>query len=172
MTSKDVLATEFQEYYQRYIDLVPNSLDLEMALSVGAEEILAFFKAIPMDTWDYAYAEGKWTVKEVLQHIVDTERVFAYRMFRIGRHDHTPLPGFDQDVFVKPSRANDKSPEDLLKAYLVTRGYTQSILDEFSETDLTFIGTASDGHLSARAAAFIILGHERWHLKILRERYF
>jgi hypothetical protein len=171
MTSKDLLVTEYQAYYQRYIDLLPNTLELDVALSVGAEEILAFFKAIPIDKWDHAYAEGKWTMKEVLQHIVDTERVFAYRILRIGRHDSTPLAGFDQNIFVKPSRANDKSPEDLLRAYLVTRGYTQAILDEFSGADLSYIGVASGGPLSARAAAFIVLGHERWHLKVLRERY-
>ena len=120
---------------------------------------------------EYKYAAGKWSIKEVFQHIIDTERVFLYRCFRIARHDKTPLTGFEQDDYIVPSKANSKSIESLLEEYQTVRQNSIVLLKSLSETDLKHLGNASDHMLSARAAAFMTLGHEIHHIEVIKERY-
>ena len=170
MTTVDLINREYGEYYKRYIDKVDPALDLRNGFQ--AEGVLTqFFNSIPDSKLDFRYADGKWSIKEVFQHIIDTERVFAHRMFRIGRMDNTPLPGFDQDIYINPSGADQKTLEKLQGEYASTRANTRSILNSFSEDHLINVGEASGFPLSPRAAAFIILGHEIWHKDILAERY-
>ena len=170
MTKYDLTTSEYGEYYQRYIDKVADKTILNEGYS-GEGILKNYFSNIPESKLSYAYAEGKWTVKEVYQHMIDTERVFAHRMFRIGRMDSTPLPGFDQDVYISPSGANDKSLEQLNEEYISTRANTNSIINSLGSDQLSNIGTASGYPLSPRAAAFIILGHEIWHKEIIDDRY-
>lgn len=159
------------EYYDRYIHRVPTNLDLKAGFEPAKRQVLEFFSSIPESKHEYRYEEGKWTLKEVFQHLIDTERIFAHRMFRIGRGDKTPLPSYDQDIYNTPSRANEKSMESLLGEFKNLRNSTIDLVNSFSEGDLMQIGVASNVPLSARAAAFVILGHELWHMDLIREMY-
>lgn len=171
MTTKDLNASEYNLFYSTYIDLIPKELELIKGFNLGLQHVTDFFKSISNDKLTFKYAEDKWTVKEVFQHIIDTERIFMYRCLRIARHDQTPLAGFDQNDYILPSLANNKSIELLLVEYQASRQNFIVLLKSLSETDLKFVGNANGSSLSARAAAFIILGHELWHIKIIKERY-
>ena len=171
MTTKDLNTLEYNPFYSTYIDLIPKELELVDGFYLGLKHVTDFFKSISNDKLTFKYAEDKWTVKEVFQHIIDTERIFMYRCLRIARHDQTPLAGFDQNDYILPSLANNKSIELLLEEYQAVRQNFIVLIKSLSETDLKFIGNASGNDLSARAAAFIILGHELWHIQIIKERY-
>ena len=118
-----------------------------------------------------AYGAGKWTLKEALLHMTDTERVFSYRLLRIARGDTTPLPGFEQDEWVPNSGANIRSVASLLLEYASVRAGTLQLMDSLEPSAWARRGTASDKPVSARALAYICAGHERHHQRILRERY-
>lgn len=171
MTTQDLKPSEYNEYYKRYIDKLSEQTSLRKGYITGKNDVLQFFKSIPEDKLEYRYAPEKWTVKEVFQHLIDTERIFMYRCFRVARRDTTPLMGFDQDIYVKPSMANAKSIENLLNEYEINRNNSIVMIDSLSDEDLSFVGTASDSPMSARAAAFTILGHDIWHMDVIKERY-
>ncbi|MGI9552900.1 MAG: DinB family protein [Aurantibacter sp.] len=171
MTTKDLNSEEYNVYYQRYIDKVSDAVDLSEGFSIGKNKVLEFFNAIPEENWKSKYKSDKWTIKEVLQHLTDTERIFAYRVFRIARDDKTPLSSFDQNTYVRPSKANQKSKAILIKEYEAVRESTIALINSLSHDDLCTIGVSSDVPMSARAAAFIIIGHEIWHMDIVKERY-
>lgn len=170
MTAKDLRPNEYNPYYQTYI-IKTKDFNLKEGLQSNFETVQLFLKSIPKDKLEYRYADGKWSIKEVIQHIIDTERIFAYRALRIARQDQTPLPGFDQDDYVAPSKANKRSIESLLQEYASVRIATKSLFDSFDNEMLISIGTASNSNLSARAAGFIIIGHENHHCEVIRERY-
>ncbi len=171
MTINEVKPTENVPYYNVYLDQVENDLSLIDHFEKGRDEVLAFFKAIPVEKQEYRYADGKWTVKEILQHLIDAERVFEYRCFRIARHDGTALAGFDQDDYIEPSMANTKSLSDLLEEFSAIRHSFLTLLKSLNSADFQYIGDANGGPLSARAVAFINIGHYKWHMKVIRERY-
>jgi uncharacterized protein len=160
---------EYAPYYGTYIGKVPG--DAAEALAAAFATTPALLAAIPAVRWDYAYAPGKWTIKELLLHVLDTERIMAYRALRISRGDQTPLPGFDQDPYVPNSGAADRSPESLIAEYCAVRQATLHLLAGLPPATLTNRGTASTFEVSVRALVYIIAGHERHHLAILRERY-
>lgn len=162
--------SEYGLYYQAYINKVETD-NLNEALRRGKTTTLDFFTNLPEDKWDYRYAPEKWTVKEMLLHIIDAERVFAYRALRIGRSDETPLPGFDENTYAANSRANSRSPKSLLAEYETVREATLSLYQSFDETALKRIGTASNNPASPRAIGFIIAGHEIHHMGVIKERY-
>jgi len=120
---------------------------------------------------EYRYADGKWTIKEIIQHLMDAERIFTYRALRIARKDQTPLPGFEQDDYVLPSQANKRSMEDLLNEFKAIKMATVSLYDSFSEEMLMELGTASNNPISVRAIGFIIMGHEIHHCDVIKDRY-
>lgn len=171
MTTKDLNPSEYNQFYSTYIDMIPKELELVDGFYLGLKQVTDFFKSISNDKLTYKYAEDKWTIKEIFQHIIDTENIFMYRCLRIARHDQTPLAGFDQNDYILPSLANKKSIELLLEEYQAVRQNFIVLLKSLSETDLNFVGNANGSNLSARSAAFIILGHELWHIKIIKERY-
>ena len=171
MTTQDLNSLEFNEFYKRYIDKLSTFMSLEEGYKVGKSNVLDFFKSIPQSKLEYRYAPEKWTVKEVLQHLIDTERIFIYRCFRIARRDITPLMGFDQDIYVAPSKANTKSIEGLMNEFEMNRNNSIAMIDSLSDDDLKFVGVSSDSPMSARAAAFTILGHDIWHIDVIKERY-
>ena len=171
MTTKDLREDEFHPYYGLYIEQVDSTKSLLQALEEGLHQTLNFFNALPEEKHDYRYEKGKWNCKEVLQHIIDTERIFIYRAFRISRGDRTPLAGFDQNDYVDPSGATQKSMTTLLAEYAIGRNYAISILQGLSDSDLAQMGEVDGKPISARAAAFIIAGHELWHRRIIPERY-
>ena len=170
MTIGKLSPDEYNLYYQPYIDKVGDG-NIFNALRHNHELLISFIKNIDLDKLNYRYAEGKWTIKEIVQHLIDTERVFAYRALRIARCDKTDLPGFDQDAFVVHSHADDRNIESLMSEYESVRIATVSLFENFDQKTLAEIGIASNSGLSVRAVAFIIVGHENHHLQIIKERY-
>ncbi|MDT0553592.1 DinB family protein [Urechidicola vernalis] len=170
MTIKDLTKDEYFNYYQTYIAKVKEH-DLVEGLVQNKMETVSLLESLSEEKFDYAYDIDKWTIKELLLHIIDTERIFANRALRIARNDQVHLPGFDQDEFNNYAEANSRTKTDLIEDFIAARNNTIALFKSFSESMLTNIGIASDHKLSTRAAGFIIIGHENHHIEILRERY-
>lgn len=170
MNRGELSSGEYNKYYQPYIDMVGDN-DVFDYLRNSHETTLAFFYRIKKEKFDFRYAENKWTIKEILQHLIDSERVFTYRAMCIARNDKTELPGFDQDAFVAESLAEKRSLESLLLEYKSMRMATVSLFESFDYTNLTRLSVISGCDLSVRAIAFIIVGHEKHHIQIIKERY-
>jgi uncharacterized damage-inducible protein DinB len=160
---------EHDPYYRRYVDLVDG--ELVPALEGGLAAWLPLVRGLDDDRARHRYAPGKWSVKEVLGHVADTERVFAYRALRIGRGDGTPLPGYDQDVFAAGADFDARPLSERIEDLEAVRAATLSLLRGFGAEALARRGTANERAISARALLWIIAGHERHHAAILRERY-
>lgn len=171
MKITDLTINEYNPYFSNYLSKLPKSTNLISGFKEGNTQVFQFFNTISEDKLDYRYEADKWSIKEVFQHIIDTERVFIYRCFRISRHDKTPLTGFEQDDYVLPSNADKKSLDDLLEEYKTTRNYSINLLQGLNKYDLKFLGTVDGSPMSARAAAFIILGHEIHHINVIKELY-
>ena len=170
MTKNDLTPGEFNPYYGTYI-MKTGEVTLKQGLKQSGDKTIAFLQSIPKDKLEFSYAEGKWTIKEVIQHIMDTERIFAYRALRIARKDQTPLPGFDQDNYIKPSEANKRNIEDLIQEFKSIKMATLTLFDSFSDEMLLSKGTASNSPVSVRAIGFIIMGHEIHHCEVIKDRY-
>ncbi len=171
MIKKELKNSEYNEYYSRYINMVNEDIELISGYEDDKKMVIDFFNSIPENKLEYRYAENKWTIKEVLQHIIDTERIFMYRFLCISRNDKTPLAGYEQDDYIIPSEANYKSMEALIEEFKMTRLYSQNLIKSISEKNLSNIGTASNSQISARACAFLLLGHSIWHINVIKERY-
>jgi len=171
MKKKELKSSEYNEYYKNYIDKLSDEIELKKGYTTGKQLVIEFFTSIPKDKLAYRYQPGKWTIKEVFQHQIDTERIFMYRCFRIARRDSAPLMGYDQDIYVVPSQANNKSIEELVNEFETTRNNSINIIHSLTNEDLCFIGNASESAMSARAAAFIILGHDKWHIDVIKNKY-
>lgn len=126
---------------------------------------------MPEEMGDFAYAEGKWTVKQMLIHIIDTERVFAYRTLSFMRGDKAALPGFNQDHWMEQADVSQRAIKDLLKEWKAVRENTLFLLKQCSEEQSKFMGTASGWPVSVRAYFFVIIGHQNHHMKVFREKY-
>jgi len=163
-------ATEFAPYYSRYIDRVPDGAIVPMLESQIAST-LKVLRAIPESRGSHRYAPGKWSIKETVGHLNDSERVFAYRALRIGRGDTKPLAGFDQDPYVEHGHFDARTLSDLVDEFAAIRASTLALFRAFTPDDLVRVGTASENPVSTRALGFIILGHELHHMAILTERY-
>jgi len=170
MKASDLSSSEFNAYYGAYINLAENQSLID-GLQNGLEKTVAFFESIPADKQDFAYAEGKWTIKEILRHIIDTERIFTYRALRFARNDTTALPGYEQDDYILPAKANELSMQSLLEEYKSNRLATIAMFSNFTDEMLKIIGEASNYPMSARASGFITIGHEIHHCKVINERY-
>lgn len=159
--------SEYHPYAQTYIDYV---IDQDPVKILEGSR-LDFFENIPSHKLSYRYDEGKWSIAEVLGHIIDTERIFSYRLMRIGRGDTTPLAGFEQDEYVLNAKSGHRSWISLLDEYVAVRQSTLCLIDSLSEEELARMGTASDHVVSARALLCMIAGHELHHVRIIKERY-
>jgi len=159
------------EFYHGYINEVKEN-DLMEAFSNQTPALMKFFEGIPKDKQDHAYALGKWTIKEVLQHIVDGERIFCYRALRFARKDPTPLPGFDENLFAQTAKADQREWNELLEEFKAVRKSTELLFRSFDEEQLNNSGTSTAG-LSNYVLGFgyIIVGHGLHHKKIISERY-
>lgn len=162
---------EYDPYFERYIELVPETTDLRSQFEIGMLETIQFFKFIPESKHGFKYVPGKWTIPEVLQHLIDAERIFMYRIFRIARNDKTGLANFDHNIYIEPSRASKKSMTNLIDEYQAIRKASISLLNSLSDLDLCRIRVSCKVPMSARAAAFTIIGHEIWHCDIIQGRY-
>lgn len=171
MTIKDLNNNEYDAFYSTYIKMVPENVALMEGYKNGGAKVIQFFKSIPNEKLEYKYAKGKWTVKEILQHIIDNERVFTYRCFRISRRDITLLAGYNENDYVASSKANKKPMRTLLQEYEIGRKNSMLLIESLSKEDLCFVGNLNGNHMSARAAAFVTLGHEMHHINVLKTRY-
>jgi hypothetical protein len=162
---------EYNSYYATYISKAEYS-DVVEGLRQSQNDFVDFVKSIPAEKLTYAYAEGKWTIAEVFQHIIDTERIFAYRALRFARNDKTAIMGFEQDDYVPNSNANNLSKEDLINDFNAVRNCSISLFDSFTDEMLVRIGEASGSPMSTRAAGYIIAGHQKHHFEVIKERYF
>jgi len=170
LSARKPKAKESSEYFKKYIDLVETD-NIVLALKNQLTEIEQFFKECPSNKWDHSYAEGKWTIKEILIHMMDAERILAYRALRIARNDETSLPGFDQDEFAPFMNAANRSPESIMEEYRAVRMATIALVENLDDAALSRIGTASNAPASPLAMAFVIAGHEIHHMNIVREKY-
>ena len=163
-------SSEYHPYYELYLSKCPFN-DILSGLQQSKDQFETFLKSIPAEKQLYKYASDKWTIKEVLVHIIDTERIFAYRALRIARRDVTALPGFDQDEYVLNSDANSRNFEDLISEFVSVRLSTVSLFNSFSEEDLLQKGIASNSPISVRALGYILIGHQNHHQEIIEKRY-
>jgi len=169
MTIARTSETEFAPFYAGYIAKVADSGPLTML----ANQIAAFetLRGLPDETGDYRYAEGKWSVKEVLGHMADAERVFAYRLLRIARADQTPLAGFDENAWAEVAPHGRRDLSDVVDDLIAVRRATITLIGSLDETAAGNVGVANNNPVSGRAICWIIPGHAEHHLGILAERY-
>ncbi|MFK7971373.1 MAG: DinB family protein [Bacteroidia bacterium] len=170
MTPRKLQANESSEYFKRYINLVETE-DIVAALKKQLTDIEQFFSEWPRNKWDHAYAEGKWTIRELLIHMMDAERILAYRALRIARNDATSLPGFDQDEFAPFMNAANRSAESIMSEYRAVRMATIALFENLDDAASSRIGTASNAPASPLAMAFVIAGHELHHMRVVSEKY-
>ena len=159
---------EFGSYYSGYISKVDE--DVMQLLLTQMDDYASYIRATA-DRLDFRYAEGKWSIRECLMHIVDTETIFAYRALRISRGDKTPLAGFDQDKYVEENQWGHITAEALISYFSDQRKATFNIIKHLTPSQMTRMGTASDTQTSVRALIYIIAGHAQHHLEIFRSRY-
>jgi len=163
-------AAEYLPYYGRYVSLVEGP-DLTQTLAGQLAESLALYRGIDGEKSLYRYAPGKWSIKEVLGHVIDAERIFTYRALRFARHDQTPLPGFDQDPYVAAANFDARDWNGLIAEFEHVRRSTIPFFGALTPEEMMRSGTASNAPITVRALGYIIAGHELHHLSILRERY-
>jgi uncharacterized damage-inducible protein DinB len=163
-------AAEYAQYYDRYVSLVPEG-DVVATLERQIGETLALLRSLPEERAGHRYAEGKWSIRELVGHINDAERIFAYRALRIARGDATPLAGFDQDTYVPAGNFDARTLADLVDELEAIRRSTLALLRPLSDEAWDRSGVASESPVTVRALAYIIAGHERAHMGVLRERY-
>jgi hypothetical protein len=162
---------EYDAYYEKYVSLVPEN-EVITALAAQPDELGQLFNHVPEEKGTFAYADGKWTVKESLSHIIDAERMFAYRALRISRGDKTPIEGFEQDGYIENSHANRRSIVELLNEFRLLRDANVLFFRNLEAGDWLREGTANNVTVSVRSLAWIMAGHIRHHVAIFQERYF
>lgn len=171
MQLKNIPTSEYANYFALYVGKNDAELTIDQALLASKDALVKAYLGLNEQQLHNGYAPDKWSLKQVLQHLIDSERVFAYRALTFARADATPLPGFEQDDYVANSQGNERSLDDLLTEYQAVRMTTRLLFKGFSDDALCRQGTASTNSLSVRAIAFVISGHDLHHLQILRDKY-
>lgn len=166
-TKQDALAAE---YYHRYIKLAPDE-NVVKALQRNTKNFRKFLKKIPGKKIDKAYAEGKWTIKEMLQHIIDTERVFAYRSISFARKDGNALPSFNENSWAATSMASQRDWKEMIEEFKTLRAANQLMFASFDDSQLRSIGNASGKEVNVLAIGYMMSGHVEHHMNVLKERY-
>lgn len=170
MNTSQLLENEYSGNFGNYIKEAGDGKLIE-ELEISLHDFIRFVQDIPMDKFDYRYAEGKWTIKDIIQHIMDAERIFVYRALRFSRNDKTSLPGFEEDDYALNTDSNRRSIQELLTEFSALRHSTLLFYKSLSEEQLKRIGTASNNQISVRALGFVIIGHQKHHQKVFKERY-
>lgn len=160
----------YVSYFQRYIDQVPEE-DLLAAFNNQTAGLNSFLGSISEEKSNYAYAEGKWTIKELLQHIIDTERIFNYRALCFARGEQAGLPGFEENDYAANSCANNRKWSDLIQEFLAVRKATEMMYGSFNEAVMDNAGKASNNPVTVASIGFTTVGHYYHHLNVLKERY-
>ena len=161
---------DYDAIYRGYISLIGDD-DIIEVLEEQRKTFEKFLKTFTEKQGSYSYADGKWTVKEVLGHVIDTEKIMAYRALAIARGEKQSLPGFEQDDYVAESNFNNRSLDDLINEFLTARESNIILFKSFDEEILHRRGIASESEVTVLALIYIIAGHEKHHMKILKERY-
>lgn len=164
-------AGEFPAYASMYIDLLPDNRHVLQVMMQNYGIVKAHIDSMPAEKLRIPHAEGEWTVMEILQHIIDDERIYTYRALRFARGDQTDLPGFEQDEYVLPSRANERGLDDLFVEYKAVRHATVFLFNSFDDEALMRSGVADGNRATVRALAYHIAGHELHHLNSIKENY-
>jgi hypothetical protein len=164
------MATNFNDYFKHYIDLANSSKPLE-ALAHSKNEFIDLLKNVDETKGLYSYEEGKWSIKELISHVIDAERVFAYRAMSFARNDKTNLAGFDDHLYAANSGANDRTMSDLLDEFRILRQASIALFNSFSDEMMSRSGTANDIGIDVESLAYLIAGHCTHHENILRDRY-
>jgi uncharacterized damage-inducible protein DinB len=162
--------SDYAPFYQPYISKVDGE-SLHAALNQYSRASLSFWQNIPEHQGDYADAPGKWTIKQVLNHLCDAERIFAYRALRIARGDETPLPGFDENNYADAAQTDHRTLKELVHEFQSVRSATLSLFNSFGETELSRFGNANGARVSVNAIGFMIIGHTLHHETVVKERY-
>ncbi|RKR81349.1 DinB family protein [Mucilaginibacter gracilis] len=161
---------DYVPFHETYISKVGEGSILTI-LQNQQQQTYQFFKSLTTERAAYAYAEGKWTIKQTLGHMIDTERIMAYRALRFARNDDTPLPGFDQDEYVLNSRHNDFEMDDMIEEFRLTRQANIFFCKTLNAEEKQRFGLASGNRVTVNALLYIIAGHELHHIQIIKERY-
>jgi hypothetical protein len=162
---------EYAAFYETYVSLIQGT-DILGILEAQRLQMAQLFAARSERDGNFRYAAGKWTVKEVLGHVADAERIFSYRAMRIARGDQTPLPGFEQDGYVQNGGFGERTLANIAEEFASVRGATLALFRSLSEEAWSRRGVASNNEVTVRAMAYIVAGHEQHHRRILEERYF
>jgi Mycothiol maleylpyruvate isomerase N-terminal domain. len=170
LSSRRPDATEYPPFFARYVAGVPEE-DVVGALRDSGREILAVLTAIPNSRGGFRYAPDKWTIREVVGHMIDAERIFGYRALRLARGDATPLPGFEENDYARHSGSDARPLADLIEELRIVREGTVRLFQSFPAEAWTRRGVVNGREVSVRALAYITAGHGRHHLGVLRERY-
>ncbi len=170
MTVKDINTSEYDSFYQTYIDTCGEN-ELLAELKDSLDDTTSFFESIPISKLDYRYEPGKWSIKELIQHLIDSERILTYRALRFARNDKTELMGYDHDNYVPESKASRRDPSDLIEEFKNVRNSSIQLYRSFTEQMLLSSGIANNNSISVRALGFIVLGHCNHHVKVIKERY-
>lgn len=158
------------EFYQGYLDIA-RARKVSTALRSNNRKFRKFLRSIPKKKWDHAYADGKWTVKQVIQHVIDAERVFCIRALWFARQPDSVLPGFDENIWATQATAAEREPREIIKEFIYLRRATQFLFDTFTKEELRHQGFVEGNPVSVAALGYITAGHAGHHLNILMERY-
>lgn len=162
--------SDFQKYVQRYLDQIPSE-DWIGELKISGDKTVEIYAALTEGQSLFAYADGKWTLKELLLHLSDTERIFQYRILAFARGDKAQLPGFDEEEYAAASFANNRSLESLLEEYKLVRKSSQILIETLEPGVLNSTGIANGNKLAVETIGKLIVGHNYHHLSIIKERY-
>jgi hypothetical protein len=162
---------EYAAFYETYVSLLPGK-DILGALEAQRLQMMQLFAGRSERDGNFRYAAGKWTVKEVLGHVIDAERIFTYRALRMARADQKPLQGFEQDDYVRTAASNERALGDLTEEFALVRGASIALFHSLNDEAWGRRGVASNNEVTVRALAYITAGHELHHRRILEERYF
>jgi hypothetical protein len=162
-------AEEFPLFYKGYVDTVSD--DVLAELEQQSDSFPALLRDVPQEKASFAYAEGKWTIKELAGHVIDTERIMAYRALRIARNDATPLPGFDENDYVSNAHFADRSLESLADEFAALRKANIYLIRSLNEAEIARSGISNEKPISVRALIYIMAGHVNHHSAILKQRY-
>jgi uncharacterized damage-inducible protein DinB len=162
--------TELNSYQKTYVNLV-NGDDLIAQLEKNKNETIALLSKLPKEKINYRYAEGKWSIPEIIVHIIDSERIFSYRMLCFSRGEKTSLPGYEENDYAAESEASSRSLENIIEEYSHVRNATISLLKSFSEKQYLRKGRANNNDSSVQILSYMLAGHEIHHMNVIKEKY-
>ncbi len=171
MNKSEIAASEYKEFYSTYLNALGENVELISELTKGKKDFTDLVENLSSDKFIYAYGKDKWTVAEVLLHIIDTERIFQYRALRFCRKDKTALPGFNEDEYIKAVNIGARTKESLVEEFLAVREATNIFFKNVTKEELLYTGIASNIQWSVGGLGFVACGHLKHHLNIIKERY-